>query len=66
MYAKLFKCEFWLQEVIFLSHVISYGGVTVDSSKIDVVFQWEAPKFITKIRSFLGLAGFYIRFIKGF
>ncbi|XP_050876679.1 uncharacterized mitochondrial protein AtMg00860-like [Lathyrus oleraceus] len=66
LYAKLSRCEFWLKEVSFLGHVISSGGIVVDPSKVDVVLQWETPKSATEIRSFLGLAGYYHRFIKGF
>lgn len=50
----------------FLGHVISSIGIIVDPSKVDVVLQWEYPKSVTKIRSFLGLAGYYCRFIKRF
>ncbi|XP_050896958.1 uncharacterized protein LOC127103768 [Lathyrus oleraceus] len=66
LYAKLSKCEFWLREVSFLGHVVSGDGIAVDPSKIDAVLQWEAPTSVTKIRSFLGLAGYYRRFIEGF
>ena len=66
LYAKLSKCEFWLKEVSFLGHVISGSGIAVDPSKVDVVLQWETPKSATEIRSFLGLAGYYRRFIEGF
>ena len=66
LYAKLSKCEFWLNEVSFLGHVISGSGIIVDPSKVDVVLQWETPKSATEIRSFLGLAGYYRRFIEGF
>ena len=61
LYEKLSKCEFWLKEVSFLGHVISGSGIIVDPSKVDVVLQWETPKSATKIRSFLGLAGYYRR-----
>jgi len=64
--AKLSKCEFWLREVSFLGHVISKGGIVVDPSKVDAVLQWESPKSVFEIRSFLGLAGYYWRFIEGF
>jgi len=63
---KLSKCEFWLREVSFLGHVISKGGIAVDPSKVYVVMQWESPKSVFEIISFLGLAGYYRRFIEGF
>ena len=66
MYAKLSKCEFWLKEVHFLSHVISGSGVAVDPVKVQAMLEWQAPKNPMKIRSFLGLAGYYRKFIKGF
>jgi len=66
LFAKLSKCEFWLREVSFLGHMISKGGIAVTPSKVDAVMQWELPKSIFEVRSFLGLAGYYRRFIKGF
>jgi len=66
LYAKLSKCEFWMDEVQFLGHVISAQGIAVDPAKVDVVVKWESPKSATKIRSFVGLAGYYRRFIEGF
>jgi len=66
LFAKLSKCEFWLQELSFLDHVISKGGIVVDPSKVDAVLQWESPKFVFEIKSFLGLASYYLRFIEGF
>jgi len=64
LYAKLSKCEFWLNEVSFLGHIISGNGIVVDPSKVYVVSQWETPKSVTEVRSFLGLAGYYRRFIE--
>ncbi|XP_028798740.1 uncharacterized protein LOC114754147 [Neltuma alba] len=66
LYAKLSKCEFWLKEVKFLGHVVSAQGVAVDPNKVDVVLKWEVPRSVTEVRSFVGLAGYYRRFIQGF
>jgi len=66
LYAKLTKCEFCLEEVKFLGHVISKEGVLVDSIKVEAVLQWDPPKIVTEIHSFLGLAGYYRRFIEEF
>ena len=55
-----------LEKVSFLGHVISQEGIAVDPSKIEVVLEWESPKSIFEIRRFLGLAGYYLRFIEGF
>ena len=66
MYAKFKKCEFRLLEVKFLGHVISRSGVAVDNSKIKAVMNWELPKTVLEIRSFLGLANYYRRFVKIF
>ena len=66
LYAKFSKCEFWLTEVRFLGHVVSASGVLVDLEKVEVVMSWERPKSVFKIRSFLGLVGYYRRFIEDF
>ena len=66
LYAKFSKCEFWLREVQFLGHVVNDKGIQVDPSKVQAVKQWETPKTPTEIRQFLGLAGYYRRFIKNF
>ena len=66
LYAKFSKCEFWLQEVKFLGHVVNQHGIAVDSSKIDAVLSWNRPTSATEVRSFLGLAGYYRRFVEGF
>jgi hypothetical protein len=66
LYAKLNKCEFWLKEVSFLGHIISEGGIFIDPSKVNVVLSWNTPQNDLDIRSFLGLAGYYRRFIEGF
>jgi hypothetical protein len=66
LYAKFSKCEFWLDQVEFLGHVISQEGIAVNPSKVASVLEWEAPKNVKEIRGFLGMAGYYQRFIEGF
>ena len=66
MYEKLSKCEFWLQEVKFLGHVVSKDGILIDSSEINAVLNWDRLTNATEVRSFLGLAGYYRRFVEGF
>ncbi|XP_073119703.1 uncharacterized protein [Henckelia pumila] len=66
LFAKFEKCEFWLDRVAFLGHIISKSGVEVDPSKVQAVKEWSIPRNASEIRSFLGLAGYYRKFIKGF
>ena len=66
LHAKRSKCEFWLKEVSFQGHVVSNGGIAVDPSKVKDVLDWKPPTDVSGIRSFLGLSGYYRRFIEGF
>ena len=66
LYAKLSKCEFWLREMSFLGHIISEEGIRVDPKKIEVIIEWKPLRNVTEMHSFLGLAGYYRRFVKGF
>ena len=66
LYAKFSKFGFWLYRVVFLGHVISTEGIYVDPQKLKAVMKWERPTNVTEVRSFLGLVGYYRRFVEGF
>ena len=66
LYAKFSKCEFWLREVGFLGHVLTEEGLSVDPAKIEAMTEWQSPSNVKEVRSFLGLAGYYRKFVEGF
>jgi hypothetical protein len=66
LYAKLSKCEFWIDEVMFLGHIISKDGLVVDPKKVADILNWKAPTDARGIKSFIGMAGYYRQFIEGF
>nr|GFA97646.1 uncharacterized protein [Tanacetum cinerariifolium] len=66
LYMKFSKCEFWLGQVAFLGHIVLADGITMDPAKVKAITKWPRPKIVTEIRSFLGLAGYYRRFVEGF
>jgi hypothetical protein len=66
LYAKFSKCEFWIDKVPSLGHLISNGGISVDPAKVKEIMVWSIPTTVTEVRSFLRLAGYYQRFIEGF
>ena len=66
LYAKFNKCKFWLDWIIFLGHMVSAEGICVDPLKTEAVDKWERRTSVTEVRSFLGLVGYYRRFVEGF
>ena len=66
LYAKFSKCQFWLDKVAFLGHVILAEGISMDPQKIEAVVNWKPPTNVSEVRSFLGLAGYYKKFVEGF
>jgi hypothetical protein len=66
LYGKFSKCEFWLDEISFIRHIISKGGISADLAKVTTIVSWKISSSVTEVRSFLGLAGYYWRFIEGF
>ena len=66
LYAKLNKCDFWLKKVSFLGNIVSVEGIRVDPIKIKAIVNWKPPRNVSEVRSFLGLSGYYKRFLKGF
>ena len=66
LYAKFSKCEFWLRKVPFLGHILPVDGISVDPTKVQEVMDWKAPTLVHEVQSFLGLVGYYRRFIPDF
>eukprot|EP00253_Pinus_taeda_P023951 PITA_23951 len=66
LYDKFSKCDFFKEEIQYLGHVITKDGITVDPEKIKAIMEWPVPKDVADVRSFMGLAGYYRRFVEGF
>jgi hypothetical protein len=66
LYAKFSKCMFWIKEVPFLGHVVSPEGIAMDPSKVKEVLDWKSPTSVSEVQSFLGLVGYYRKFIPNF
>jgi len=66
LYANPYKCEFWLEKIAFIGHIVYKEGILVDPQKLETLMQWPRPKNLTKVRSFLGLAGYYSKLVRHF
>jgi hypothetical protein len=66
LYGKLSKCSFYQSKIHYLGHVISEEGITMDPTKVEAIMEWPAPMNVPEVRSFMGLAGYYRRFVEGF
>ncbi|XP_076883092.1 uncharacterized protein LOC143531730 [Bidens hawaiensis] len=66
LYAKFSKCDFWLNQVTFLGHIVSAEGIKMDPTKIEAITNWPRPTSAAEVKSFLGLASYYRRFVEGF
>ena len=66
LYAKMIKCSFYQRMIHYLGHIISEEGIDVDPEKVEAIREWSAPRTVAEFRSFMGLEGYYRRFIEGF
>ena len=66
LYAKREKCDFWMMKIKFFGHVVLQGGIAVDPTKVEVVMNWDRPRNVMEIKSFLRLVGYYRRFVENF
>ena len=66
LYAKFSKCDFYKYKIQYLGHVVSNDGISVDPDKIKAIMEWSVPKKVSDIRSFMGITGYYRKFIEGF